>query len=51
MSRPDPSPVPVARISVTYDTNVDGAAEALLAILRHLPGREKSEPADAAEES
>jgi hypothetical protein len=37
VSRPNPSPGPAARISVSYDTDVDGAAEVLLAVLRRLP--------------
>jgi len=38
MPRPNPSqPVPPARISVSYDGDVDGAAEALLVILGRLP--------------
>ena len=36
LSRPDPSP-PAAHISVSYDTDVAGAAEVLLAILADPP--------------
>jgi hypothetical protein len=34
VSRPDLSPSPTTRISVAYDRDVDGAAEALLVVLR-----------------
>jgi hypothetical protein len=42
VSRPNlSSPPPPARLSVSYDTDVDGAAEALIAILRRLPLRDE----------
>jgi hypothetical protein len=41
MSRPNPSPPPPARITVSYDADVEGAAEALVAILRHRPQAEE----------
>ena len=38
MSRPNPAPPPPgARVTVSYDSDVEGAAEVLLAILRRLP--------------
>jgi hypothetical protein len=45
MSRPNPSSVaPAARIIATYDHDVEGAAEALLALLQR-PGQ-RGQPAN-----
>jgi hypothetical protein len=52
VSRPDPSP-PVAHIAVSYDTDVAGAAEVLLAILAQPSSARdpETEPYGAGEDS
>jgi hypothetical protein len=51
VSRPDPTLSPTARISVSYDSDIAGAAEVLLAILRHPPRPDEKMPGAVFDES
>jgi hypothetical protein len=42
VSRPDPSHRSDVRLTVTYEHDIDAAAEALLALLRRAPQRDRA---------